>query len=65
MPGARKEPLVASVIVVYKSADRDFRWSARAANNKVVADSSEGYRSNSQATRMARSLFPGVPIEFR
>jgi uncharacterized protein YegP (UPF0339 family) len=58
------KPQVAYV-AVYRSDDGDWRWSARAANNKIVADSAEGYRNRMYALKMARALFPGVEVRPR
>ena len=59
-----KKNLVASVLVVYRDAEGDWRWSARAGNYETVADSSEGYVNKMYALKMAKNLFPGVPYEF-
>lgn len=61
----RKQPLVASVVAVYKDGNEEWRWTAYAANNRKVADSGEGYVNKQYARKIAKQLFPGVPVEFR
>ena len=59
-----KKNLVASMIVIYQDAEGDWRWSARAGNYEIVADSSEGYVNRMYTLKIAKKLFPGVPYEF-
>ena len=56
-----KKPVVASV-VIYEDDAGEYRWSARAANGKKVADSGEGYVNRSWAKRMAKELYPDAKI---
>jgi len=50
-------------VEVYRSKDCDWRWRVWSdRNDKIVADSAEGYRRLDHATRMARTLFPTMMI---
>lgn len=42
---------------IYKSAE-GWRWRVLASNDKIVADSSEGYARHIDCKRMFRALFP-------
>lgn len=54
---------MSETVHVFRDADRDWRWNVRSGNNKIIADSGEGYRNLAHAKRMAEQLFPGVPLE--
>ena len=56
-----KKPVVASV-QIYQDEVGEYRWKAIAANNKVVADSGEGYVNRGWAKRMAKELYPEARI---
>lgn len=45
-------------VVVYRGDDGDWRWTVKAPNGEIVADSSEGYRNKAHAVEMAARLFP-------
>jgi uncharacterized protein YegP (UPF0339 family) len=45
-------------VVVFRRKDRDYAWSLRFDNGEVIADSGEGYRRRSYATKKAEELFP-------
>lgn len=49
-------------VQVYRDAAGEWRWRAKAGNNEVVADSSEGYRDHQHAMSMAERIFPGKRI---
>lgn len=62
----RKAAPVAVVIdrvEVYQDVSGDWRWHAKAGNNKIVAESGEGYRNLSYAQEMARALYPSTRID--
>lgn len=50
-------------VVVYKDAAGEWRWTAKAANGQIVADSSEGYRHRIDASSAANALFPEAWVE--
>jgi uncharacterized protein YegP (UPF0339 family) len=47
---------------VYEDAAGEYRWRRLAANNRVIADSAEGYTRKHDAERAARRVFEG-PID--
>jgi uncharacterized protein len=49
-------------VIVFRSKDRDYRWSLRADNGEVIADSGEGYRRKSYAIKKAEELFPNAEL---
>lgn len=49
-------------IRIYKDAQGEYRWTARAGNGEIVADSGEGYTRLGDAVRAAQGVFPGVRI---
>jgi uncharacterized protein YegP (UPF0339 family) len=49
-------------VIVFCSQDRDYRWSLRADNGEVIADSGEGYRRKSYAIKKAEELFPNAEL---
>lgn len=49
-------------IEVYEDAAGETRWRVKADNNRVVADSGEGYQNRSDAVDEARRLF-GEDVE--
>ena len=53
--------VVASVLV-YQDEAGEYRWTAKAANGKKVADSGEGYVNRSHAKKMAKALYPEARI---
>jgi uncharacterized protein YegP (UPF0339 family) len=57
-----KKAVVASV-QVYRDESGEYRWVAKAANNRKVADSGEGYMNRSHAKKMAKDMYPDVRIE--
>jgi len=46
----------------YRDSAGEFRWRAQAANNKVVADSAEGYTNKGDCVAIAHALFEGVHL---
>lgn len=56
-----KQPVVASV-QVYQDEAGEYRWTAKAANGRKVADSGEGYVNRAWAKRMAKELYPEARI---
>ena len=56
-----KKPVVASV-QIYQDEKGEYRWRARAGNNKTVADSGEGYVNRAWAKRMAKEMYPEARI---
>lgn len=63
-PRAKAKPLVAEKIIVYRDQNGEWRWNTVAANNKIVSESSEGYRNRNYTLRMAREMNPGLPSEW-
>ena len=53
--------VVASVLV-YRDEAGEYRWTAKAANGRKVADSGEGYVNRAWAKRMAKALYPDARI---
>jgi uncharacterized protein YegP (UPF0339 family) len=49
-------------VIVFRSKDRDYRWSLRADNGEVIADSGEGFRRKSYAIKKAEELFPNAEL---
>jgi uncharacterized protein YegP (UPF0339 family) len=49
-------------VIVFRSKDRDYRWSLRSDNGEVIADSGEGYRRRSYAIKKAEELFPKAEL---
>lgn len=47
---------------LYQDASREWRWRLKARNGNILADSGEGYKRKQAAVRIARRLFPSVPI---
>jgi hypothetical protein len=47
---------------VYRDAKGQWRWRARARNNRIVADSAEGYHNRSDCWHQARTLFPDAEV---
>lgn len=45
---------------IYRDRKGEWRWRMRAANNRVVADSGEGYTRRSSALRAFRMFVRGV-----
>jgi uncharacterized protein YegP (UPF0339 family) len=45
---------------VYCGRDGRWRWRARAANGRIVADSGEGYARQRDVTRALRRLIPAL-----
>jgi uncharacterized protein YegP (UPF0339 family) len=60
-PAKKKKETVADWLAVSKRED-GWWWSAKAANGQEVANSGEGYKNRGYAYKMARSLFPGLPV---
>ncbi len=56
-------PEVGGRVIVYKDFHGKWRWTRRAANDRVVGDSGEGYENKAHAFRMANGLFPDTPIQ--
>ena len=51
---------------IYRDARREFRWRLKAANGRIIADSSEGYDSREGARRGAENVkahASSAPIE--
>jgi uncharacterized protein YegP (UPF0339 family) len=46
-------------IRIYKDTSGEWRWTAYAGNNKVVADSAEGYGNHSDALAAASGIVAG------
>jgi uncharacterized protein YegP (UPF0339 family) len=49
--------------VIWKDADGQWRWTLRARNGRIVADSSEGYRSRRACVAMCTKINPNIPRE--
>lgn len=48
---------------IFKDASKQWRWRAKARNNRVVAVSGEGYTKKKHCRDMARKLFGVEPEE--
>lgn len=49
--------------VLWKDAKGEWRWTLRAKNGKIVADSAEGYKSRRHAVTMCRKINAEIPRE--
>ena len=61
-PELASSPDLAMKVVVFRSKDRDYRWSLRSDNGEVIADSGEGYRRKNYAIKKAEELFPNAEL---
>lgn len=61
MAAKKKEAPVITEVCVLKQED-GWWWSARSANGKEVASSGEGYVNRGYAYRVAKTLYPGIPV---
>jgi uncharacterized protein YegP (UPF0339 family) len=52
-------------VEMYVDKAGEWRWTAKAGNNKGVADSSEGYKNKVDCWNNAQVMFPGVEITER
>ena len=55
-----------ATFILYKDKRGEFRWRFRANNNKIVADSGEGYINKSDCLRgieIVKTESPQAPIE--
>ena len=41
----------------------EWRWTLRARNGRIVADSAEGYKSRRHAREMCKRINPAFPVE--
>jgi len=57
-----RKPVRVAFVEVYRDSAEEWRWKAKAANGKVVADSGEGYRNRPWARRMAKELYPEAKV---
>ena len=56
---------MAAEFELYRDAAGEFRWRLQAENNKIIADSAEGYLRKSDCEdgiELVRSLAPTVPV---
>ena len=44
------------IFTVYQDSSGDWRWSLKAENGKVIADSAEGYENRSHALEMVHTI---------
>jgi uncharacterized protein YegP (UPF0339 family) len=58
-----KKPVAkVAAVEVYRDSKGEWRWKAKSANGKVVADSAEGYRNRPWARKMAVDLYPDAKV---
>jgi len=58
------DPIIVTRVRLYHEArSDDWRWTAYAANNRIVAESGEGYRNFEDALRPAASFFPNATMD--
>lgn len=50
-------------LTLYKDTAGEWRWTLRAANGEIVADSSEGYSNRQDCLDMAQELFDNVEVD--
>lgn len=53
-------------IAVYKDRGGKFRWRIKSPNNRILADSAQGYKTRRalyKSLNLLRKIFPHVPIE--
>ena len=48
---------------VFRDRRGEWRWTRRAANNKIISTSGEGYRNKSYAIEIANSLNADVTVD--
>lgn len=49
-------------VIMYQDRDGDWRWTLKARNGKVLADSAEGYRKRAYCRRWITKIFPTLPV---
>lgn len=49
-------------LTVYEDKRHEWRWRLQAANNRIIADSGEGYKQRTGAVRAARRMARDVQI---
>ena len=49
-------------IELYVDGSANYRWRAKSANGRIVAESGEGYENRVDAVEMAIGLFPGKEL---
>ena len=59
----KKDPVV-DIVEIYQDSKDEYRWTAKAANGKKVADSGEGYHNLSHAKRMVKSMYADARIKY-
>jgi len=47
-------------VEIYRDNSGDWRWRAKAGNNRIVADSGEGYTTKGGAMEAAKDMFPDI-----
>jgi hypothetical protein len=59
---AERKPVKVDNVVIYRDRAGEWRWKARSKNNKIVAESGEGYRNRPWARRVALELYPDARV---
>lgn len=49
--------------IIWQDAKGEWRWTLRARNGRIVADSAEGYTSRRAAVAMLKRINPALPIK--
>lgn len=49
--------------IIWQDARGEWRWTLRARNNKIVADSAEGYKSRRHAVAMCKRINEAIRRE--
>ena len=61
-----KQPPIGSEFTIYTDGRGEYRWRLRASNNKIIADSAEGYVSRSDCQRgidIVKQQAPGADTD--
>ena len=51
-------------VVAYQGKKKMWYWRVKAGNNKIVADSAEGYHNRQHCARMINRLFPTLLVQW-
>lgn len=59
---AADDKVVVKTVDVFRDSRNEWRWSARAENGRVIADSAEGYVSRDWCEKVVKDLFPSAQL---
>lgn len=57
------DPLIVTRVRLYIDAAGEYRWSAHAGNEKIVADAGEGYTHLRDALRLSATYWPNALVK--